>query len=78
VHVSERMSPRFEISSIMKTFDHDGPVLLFDHVENYEIEVVANVCGTQERLCRALDVEKGNLYRHLTEAWRSPIKSSRK
>ncbi|MDH5447789.1 MAG: UbiD family decarboxylase [Candidatus Bathyarchaeota archaeon] len=74
VHISERVSPRFEISSIMKAFDHDSPVLLFDNVENYETKVVANVCGTRERLCKALDVEKENLYRHLTEAWCSPTK----
>ena len=74
VHVSEGVSPRFEISSIMKAFDYNGPVLFFDNVENCETQVVANVCGTRERLCKALDVEKRSLYSHLIEAWRSPTR----
>ena len=74
VHVEERASSRFEISSIIKAFDQKGPVLFFDTVENYKTQVVANVCGTRERLCKALDVEKEKLYGHLVEAWRSPTK----
>jgi 2,5-furandicarboxylate decarboxylase 1 len=72
VHVEERVSSRFEISSIIKTFDQNGPILLFDTVENCKTKVVANVCGTRERLYKALDVEKESLYSHLVEAWRSP------
>ncbi len=37
-------------------------------------KVVANVCGTRERLCEALDVEKRNLYSCLTKASRLPTK----
>jgi UbiD family decarboxylase len=74
VHVEENVSSRFGISSIIKAFDQKGPVLFFDNVENYKTKVVANVCGTRERLCKALDVEKENLYGHLVEAWRSPTK----
>jgi len=74
MHVKKGVSSRFEISSIIKAFDQKGPVLFFDTVENYKTQVVANVCGTRERLCKALDVEKEKLYGHLVEAWRSPTK----
>jgi len=74
LHVKEKASPRFKISAILKALDQNSPVLLFETVENHETKVVANVCGTRERLCEALNVEKENLYHHLTEAWRSPTK----
>ncbi len=74
LHVEEKVSPRFDISSIMKAFDQNGPILSFDNVKNYKTKVVVNVCGTRERLYRALNVEKEKLYNHLIEAWRSPTK----
>lgn len=74
VHVEEKVSPRFEVSSIIQALDYEGPILIFDSVEGYKTEVVANVCGTRERLCKVLGVEEENLCHHLTEAWSSPTK----
>jgi 2,5-furandicarboxylate decarboxylase 1 len=72
VHVKDEVSPRFEVSSIMKAFD-GGPILLFDKVEGYPKKIVANVCGTRNRLCSALNVSPENLYQKLTNAWRFPV-----
>lgn len=55
IHVKEKISPRFEISSIIKAFDQDGRVLFFDDVENFETKVVANACGNRQTLCEALN-----------------------
>ncbi len=74
VHVGERVSPRFEISYVIKAFDQGGPVLFFDNVEKHETKVVANVCGTRGRLSKALDVEKEHIYNCLIKAWRTPTK----
>ncbi len=74
VHVGERVSHRFEISSIIKAFDQDDPLLFFDNVKDCKTRIVANVCGTRERLCRALQIGKEKLYHHLTAAWSSPTK----
>jgi UbiD family decarboxylase len=74
LHVKEKASPQFEISAIIKALDQNSPVILFENIENHKTKVVANVCGTRERLCKALNVEKETLYHHLTEAWRSPTK----
>lgn len=74
MHVEESLSPRFEISYVIKTFDQGGPVLFFDNVEKHETKIVANVCGTRERLSKALDVEKEHIYNCLIEAWRTPTK----
>ncbi len=70
-HVKDQVSPHYEISSIMKSFD-GGPILVFDNVKGYRTKVVANVCGTRERICSALNVTLENLYKRLLDAWRSP------
>ena len=36
VHVKERVSPRFEVSSIIKAFDQNGSILSFGRVANSE------------------------------------------
>ncbi len=71
IHVKDRVSTRFEASSIMKAFD-GGPILFFDNVEGSKTRIVANVCGTRQRLCSALKVAPEKLYRKLTEAWKTP------
>jgi 2,5-furandicarboxylate decarboxylase 1 len=74
LHVENELSTTFEIPFLMKSFDCEGPILLFEAVKNYETNVVANVCGTRKRICAALSVDMDGLYRRLTEAWRSPRK----
>jgi UbiD family decarboxylase len=70
-HVKDQVSPHYEISSIMKSFD-GGPIFVFDNVKGHRTKVVANVCGTRERICSALNVTLENLYKRLVDAWRSP------
>jgi UbiD family decarboxylase len=72
VHISDEVSPRFEVSSIMKAFD-GGPILFFDNVKGSSAKVVANVCGTRERLCSALNVDSEKLYQKLINSWSFPI-----
>jgi len=71
LHVKEEVSTRFEVSFVMKSFDSQGPILLFEKVKDYDTKIVANVCGTRKRICEALGVGQDGLYRRLTEAWRS-------
>jgi UbiD family decarboxylase len=74
LHVKDEVSTRFEIPFIMKSFDNQDSILFFEKVKNYEIQVVANVCGARKRICAALNVDCDRLYRKLMEAWRSPRK----
>lgn len=74
LHVKDEVSTRFEIPFIMKKFDSEGPILLFEKVKSYKIRVVANVCGTRKRICEALNTDQNELYKRLIEAWRSPQK----
>ena len=74
LHVKDKVSTRFQISYVMKRFDNEGPILLFENVRDYDAAIVANVSGTRKRICKALDVDQNSLYRRLAEVWRSPIK----
>ncbi|MGB9853723.1 MAG: UbiD family decarboxylase [Candidatus Bathyarchaeales archaeon] len=74
LHINDEVSPNFEIPYIMKSFDNEGPILLFENVEDSEIKVVANVCGTRNRICEALGVQRDKLYQKLLDAWSSPKK----
>ena len=74
LHVKDEVSTRFEIPFIMKSFDNQDSILLFEKVKNSETKIVANVCGTRKRICAALNVDRDRLYRRLTEGWRSPRK----
>ena len=71
VHIKEKVSPKFEMAAIMKAFDN-GPILLFENVKGYPTKVVANVCATRERICKALNTNEEELYHKLIRAWRNP------
>lgn len=72
IHVKKSVSTRFEIAYLMKKLDNRGSILLFDKVKGHKNKVVANVCGSRERICAALGTSAHQLYGRLTEAWRSP------
>jgi len=74
LHVKDEVSTRFEIPFIMKSFDNQDSILLFEKVKNSETKIVANVCGTRKRICAALNIDCDRLYRKLMDAWRSPRK----
>ncbi len=75
IHVKQQVSPRFEIPYVMKSFDNEGPILLFERVEGNQGIVVANLCGTRKRICRALAVDQDELYTKFLKAWHSPKKT---
>ena len=69
--VDKGVSPRFEVSALMKEFDN-GPVLYFDAVKGNRTKIVAGVCGTRQRMCQALGVSHNELYTTIIKAWREP------
>jgi len=72
LHIRDRVSPRFEIPSIIQAFSN-GPILLFENVEGYNAKVAANVCGTRSRICSALEVHPDELYTRLSQSLRAPV-----
>lgn len=75
LHVREKISPRFEMSYVIRSFDKEGPILLFEKTKDSERKVVAGVCGTRRRICRALNVGQDKLYEKTVKAWHSPKKA---
>ena len=75
LHVRDEMLAKLEISPLIKNFDSEGPVLLFEKVIDSDVRVVANVCGTRRRIHKALDVAEDGFYQRLLWAWRSPVKA---
>src|SRR6478752_4357923 len=56
--VGAEVDPALEIAEIARRVAHSsGPALLFDHVRGHSAAVVANLLGTEERACRALDID---------------------
>lgn len=74
LHVREQVKTRFQIPYIIRELDHEGPILFFDKVKDFETNIVANVSGTRKRICKALQVDKDILYDRLIEVWRCPTK----
>ena len=72
VQIDEDVSPRFDVSALMKEFD-GGPIIYFDSVKGTRCKIVAGACATRQRLCWALGVEQERLYQTMLEAWRNPV-----
>ncbi|MEM2110853.1 MAG: UbiD family decarboxylase [Candidatus Bathyarchaeia archaeon] len=71
VHITDKLSPKFEISAVMKAFSN-GPILFFENVEGCHVKIVGNVCGTRDRICLALKTSPQELYGKLLESLQSP------
>lgn len=74
LHIREQVKTRFQISYLVRELEHDGPILFFDKVKDFETNIVANVAGTRMRICKALQVNQDMLYKRLIEVWRCPTK----
>lgn len=72
LHVEDELSPRFEISAVIKEFD-GGPILYFHRVSGHDMPVVAGVCANRGRICDALKVDMQTLYTRLLEACDRPL-----
>lgn len=75
LHVKNEVSKDFEVSQVTKSFDKQGPILLFERVKSSKTKVVTNVCSTRGRVCTAIGSKFDGLYGKLLEAWRSPRKT---
>lgn len=74
LHVKDEVSPRFEVSFVVKELDREGDVILFEKLKGYKTNIVTNVCGTRKRICEALALKDDQVYQKMVEAWRSPKK----
>jgi UbiD family decarboxylase len=71
IHVGDELSVEYEISSVLRVFD-GGKVMYFDEVTGFSNSVVGGVCGTRERIYRAINAETGGFHKCLENAIKKP------
>ncbi len=71
--ISKPVDPKYEVSTLMKMAD--GRVLLFEHIKNSDMPIIANVCSTRELVATGLGIERDQLIGKLTEAIDHPRKA---
>ena len=67
----KELSPKFEIPSVMKDNDN-GPVLIFSKVKGSDLRVVSGLCGTRDRIFRAIGADSRTYYSRIIGATNSP------
>jgi UbiD family decarboxylase len=75
VHIGDKVSARFEAAAILKNFENK--IVFLDNVDAFKAPVVAGICGTRQRLNRALNTTRQEFYDRLGKALiqpRSPAK----
>jgi UbiD family decarboxylase len=74
VHVTRRVSPRFEIAAgIRKTSSIDGPALWFDDVEGSSMPVVGGLYSSIRRVHLGLESEPEDYFERVLGGFASPI-----
>jgi len=72
IRISKPVDPKYEVSTLMKMLD--GRVLLFDHVKDASMPVIANVCSTRDLVATGLGIRREELIAKLTDAIDHPKK----
>jgi 4-hydroxy-3-polyprenylbenzoate decarboxylase len=73
VRVSERVSPRLEITEIAdRSVKAGGPALLFTNIEGSAMPVAINLFGTRRRMLSALEIESFSEWDERLEAFLDP------
>ena len=74
LRIKEEVSVKFEIPFITKKLEPYKAVM-FEKVKEAKIPVVAGICGSRERICRALNINEEKLYDKILEALKNPLKT---
>lgn len=72
IRIKNPISVKFEAAAVLKKFDR-GPTVLFEKIKEGPAPVVANVCGTRERICRALNIRAEELHAKIIDASLHPV-----
>ncbi len=70
--VADELSADYEAPAVMKAND-GGAVLVFGRIKGHKARVVAGLCGTRERIYRAIGANPKNYYSKLIAAAANPI-----
>ncbi|MFH0897638.1 MAG: UbiD family decarboxylase [Candidatus Bathyarchaeota archaeon] len=67
VNIKEGLSVKYEMSAILKAFDNSKAVY-FENVDGFPSKVVGGICGTRERIFRALRIGQDEFCERLQSA----------
>jgi UbiD family decarboxylase len=65
-------SPEYDMAAMMNRYDN-GPILLFNKVKGSDFKVVSGLCGTRERIFRAIGADSQTYYSKIIGATNSPL-----
>ena len=72
LRIREKVDTRFEAATIMGLLDN-GPAVLMEKVKDNKTPIVAGICGTRDRICRAIGVLREELHARLLYAINNPV-----
>jgi len=70
-HVRRKVSPKFEIATLMKMLEHE--TILFENVEGHRMPVIANLCPTRKHVAIGLGIKEEEIIPHMIKAINQPI-----
>ncbi|RWX73268.1 MAG: UbiD family decarboxylase [Candidatus Methanosuratincola subterraneus] len=71
LEIEEEVSTDYEAAAIMKRHD-GGPILVFRRLKGHSYQAAAGVCGSRERIYRAIGADKETYYRRVSWAVQNP------
>jgi 2,5-furandicarboxylate decarboxylase 1 len=71
--ISRPVDTQYEVSTLMKMLD--GRALLFDHVKESTMPIIANICSTRDLVALGLGIRREELIAKLTDAVEHPKKA---
>lgn len=75
ITIRKELSTKYEIAAVIKKFDSgNGPALLFKKIKQKNGFIVANICGTRKRICKALRTAIDKLHEKILNAIKNPKK----
>jgi len=76
IHVKEELSVKYEIPAVLKAFDN-GKAVFFERAAGFPFRIVGGICGTRERIYRALKINREEFYNRLQYALTNPRKAAK-
>jgi len=70
---AEPISTVFKAPALMKEHDN-GPIIVFNKIKGNKFKVIGGLCGTRERIYRAIGADGKTYYSKLIEATGNPVK----
>ncbi|MFC1893157.1 UbiD family decarboxylase [Chloroflexota bacterium] len=77
VRISEEVQGEEIFSILWKLFDKKGPAIIFEHVKDHEMPIVANVFGTMDRFAMACGFPRGKSVRVYREMFLNLLESNK-